>query len=213
MAGTTGLEPATSAVTGQRSNQTELRPQECLQHPWMSHKIKRFAAGALFARFYLSLLRCKFLPFPAHPIDTQTVAATTKSSLPDERPFRWHVHRTQHQRPVAFRDFSSASFRHPLIRPNLFCRLLLCSPSPALCLSDPLPRSRLSRLLRHLFPASANFFPPAPSSIGYAGVTDDTNKFADAEGRKRRGTRGILISRPAHQRSRVSFSGQCACYN
>lgn len=27
MAGTTGLEPATSAVTGQRSNQTELRPQ------------------------------------------------------------------------------------------------------------------------------------------------------------------------------------------
>ena len=26
MAGTTGLEPATSAVTGQRSNQTELRP-------------------------------------------------------------------------------------------------------------------------------------------------------------------------------------------
>ena len=31
MAGTTGLEPATSAVTGQRSNQTELRPQlECI---------------------------------------------------------------------------------------------------------------------------------------------------------------------------------------
>ena len=29
MAGTTGLEPATSAVTGQRSNQTELRPQDC----------------------------------------------------------------------------------------------------------------------------------------------------------------------------------------
>jgi hypothetical protein len=29
MAGTTGLEPATSAVTGQRSNQTELRPQKC----------------------------------------------------------------------------------------------------------------------------------------------------------------------------------------
>jgi hypothetical protein len=28
MAGTTGLEPATSAVTGQRSNQTELRPQK-----------------------------------------------------------------------------------------------------------------------------------------------------------------------------------------
>jgi hypothetical protein len=28
MAGTTGLEPATSAVTGQRSNQTELRPPQ-----------------------------------------------------------------------------------------------------------------------------------------------------------------------------------------
>jgi hypothetical protein len=32
MAGTTGLEPATSAVTGQRSNQTELRPQLFSSH-------------------------------------------------------------------------------------------------------------------------------------------------------------------------------------
>jgi hypothetical protein len=31
MAGTTGLEPATSDVTGRRSNQTELRPR------WVGH--------------------------------------------------------------------------------------------------------------------------------------------------------------------------------
>ena len=29
MAGTTGFEPATSDVTGRRSNQTELRPRKC----------------------------------------------------------------------------------------------------------------------------------------------------------------------------------------
>jgi hypothetical protein len=31
MAGTTGLEPATSDVTGRRSNQTELRPRDVTQ--------------------------------------------------------------------------------------------------------------------------------------------------------------------------------------
>ena len=37
MAGTTGLEPATSAVTGQRSNQTELRPQNESGNLFFSH--------------------------------------------------------------------------------------------------------------------------------------------------------------------------------
>src|ERR1035437_10401641 len=50
MAGTTGLEPATSAVTGQRSNQTELRPPNCIwQLGYMSHRMNDFARDALFS--------------------------------------------------------------------------------------------------------------------------------------------------------------------
>ena len=53
MAGTTGLEPATSAVTGQRSNQLSYVPQIVFQQlGYISHRIKRFAAFAIFALFY-----------------------------------------------------------------------------------------------------------------------------------------------------------------
>ena len=41
MAGTTGLEPATSAVTGQRSNQTELRPRNLIK---INHLLKWLVA-------------------------------------------------------------------------------------------------------------------------------------------------------------------------
>ncbi len=37
MAGTTGLEPATSAVTGQRSNQLSYVPKVAMQQPGLSH--------------------------------------------------------------------------------------------------------------------------------------------------------------------------------
>jgi hypothetical protein len=42
MAGTTGLEPATSAVTGQRSNQLNYVPLPCIT----SRKALRFAASS-----------------------------------------------------------------------------------------------------------------------------------------------------------------------
>ncbi len=34
LAGTTGLEPATSGLTGQRSNRTELRPRKLVLEWW-----------------------------------------------------------------------------------------------------------------------------------------------------------------------------------
>ena len=53
MAGTTGLEPATSAVTGQRSDQLSYVPKIVFQQlGYMSHRIREFAAFAIFALFY-----------------------------------------------------------------------------------------------------------------------------------------------------------------
>jgi hypothetical protein len=58
MAGTTGLEPATSAVTGQRSNQLSYVPRLFVQQFGdTSHRIKRFAAFAALVFFYQ--FRCR----------------------------------------------------------------------------------------------------------------------------------------------------------
>ena len=92
MAGTTGLEPATSAVTGQRSDQLSYVPR-CLfrQLGYMSHRIKRFAAFALFALFYHFAAVDSILGFYRHQtdtkMDTKTATATTESSLPDQAEF------------------------------------------------------------------------------------------------------------------------------
>jgi hypothetical protein len=47
MAGTTGLEPATSAVTGQRSNQLSYVPRRRFYNLFLSHRNQRFAAIAI----------------------------------------------------------------------------------------------------------------------------------------------------------------------
>ena len=50
MAGTTGLEPATSAVTGQRSNQLSYVPGlHFLQFGFMSHRMSGFLQNSLFS--------------------------------------------------------------------------------------------------------------------------------------------------------------------
>jgi hypothetical protein len=86
VAGTTGLEPATSAVTGQRSNQLSYVPKVVFNKlGYRSHRIKRFAAFAIFARFYL--LRCFGLNFRLRWTTCghrNRVNATTALSLSDE---------------------------------------------------------------------------------------------------------------------------------
>ena len=72
MAGVTGLEPAASGVTGQRSNQTELHPQlESNQyiynsnHKHTSYKLKRWWAMTGSNR---RPTRCKRVALPAELI-------------------------------------------------------------------------------------------------------------------------------------------------
>jgi hypothetical protein len=62
MAGTTGLEPATSAVTGQRSNQLSYVPTSLFRH---------FAAFAIFALFYQFAAVDSILGFYRHQTDTK----------------------------------------------------------------------------------------------------------------------------------------------
>jgi hypothetical protein len=72
MAGTTGLEPATSAVTGQRSDQLSYVPKIVFQQlGYMSHRIKRFAAFAIFASFYLFAVVDSISGFFGHQMDTK----------------------------------------------------------------------------------------------------------------------------------------------
>jgi hypothetical protein len=72
MAGTTGLEPATSAVTGQRSDQLSYVPRLFFQQlRFMSHRIKRFAAFAIFASFYLFAVVDSTLGSGGHHVDTK----------------------------------------------------------------------------------------------------------------------------------------------
>ena len=74
MAGTTGLEPATSAVTGQRSNQLSYVPKIVFNKPgYMSHRIREFITFAIPLCSIVSLLWTGFEVF----VDTKTSNATT----------------------------------------------------------------------------------------------------------------------------------------
>jgi hypothetical protein len=78
MAGTTGLEPATSAVTGQRSDQLSYVPK-CFQHfGYMSRRIRRFAAFAIFAIFYLIAAVDTISGLFGHQVDTKRDTKTSK---------------------------------------------------------------------------------------------------------------------------------------
>ena len=88
MAGTTGLEPATSAVTGQRSDQLSYVPTIVFNNLDICHiesSVSQLSLFSLDSTF--SLLWTQFWAFwtpSGHQMDTKTTTATTKLSLPDE---------------------------------------------------------------------------------------------------------------------------------
>jgi hypothetical protein len=90
MAGTTGLEPATSAVTGQRSDQLSYVPRLFFNNLVIRHIESSASQLSLFSLFStISLLWTQFWA----SVDTtwtprwtpNQVNATTESSLSDER--------------------------------------------------------------------------------------------------------------------------------
>ena len=99
MAGTTGLEPATSAVTGQRSNQLSYVPRLFFNNLVICH-IE--SSDSLF-----SLFSTLSLPWTAFGgvVDTKSATATTRSSLSETGRFGVHVSLSQREKvlqPFAF---------------------------------------------------------------------------------------------------------------
>jgi hypothetical protein len=73
MAGTTGLEPATSAVTGQRSNQLSYVPTSLFRHLDICHIESGGSQLSLFfAWFYLFAAADSISGFYRHQTDTKT---------------------------------------------------------------------------------------------------------------------------------------------
>ncbi len=124
MAGTTGLEPATSAVTGQRSDQLSYVPRLFFNNLVIRHIESSGSQLSLFSLFStISLLWTQFWAF----VDTtwtprwtpNQVNATTESSLPDTFYF-WCPPSPLHR---SFQDLS-------LSKPLQFREALGGSPKP-----------------------------------------------------------------------------------
>ena len=120
VAGTTGLEPATSAVTGQRSNQLSYVPKPVFQRlGYMSHRIKRFAAFAIFALFYrfggVNSISARF----GHQIDTKpdtkSVKINNEFSLSDESGFGAHLASHRHKLVLIYALAVSEPMGHPQV--------------------------------------------------------------------------------------------------
>ena len=79
MAGTTGLEPATSAVTGQRSNQLSYVPRLfCQQLGFYITYNELLVSFRRFAQFYFAAAVDSILGSLGHQVSTKSINATTR---------------------------------------------------------------------------------------------------------------------------------------
>jgi hypothetical protein len=86
-------------LRGQRSDQLSYVPKIVFQQlGYISHRIKRFAAFAIFASFYLFATVDSISGLFGHQmdtkLDTKTITATTKTSLSDRSDFGVHSARS-----------------------------------------------------------------------------------------------------------------------
>ena len=82
MAGTTGLEPATSAVTGQRSNQLSYVPTSLFRHLDICHIESSGSQLSLFST--ILPLWTELRVSVDTNVNTKTITATTRLTLPEE---------------------------------------------------------------------------------------------------------------------------------
>ena len=81
MAGTTGLEPATSAVTGQRSDQLSYVPRLFFNNLGLCHIESSGSQLLLFSLFStISLLWTGFLGLGGHHVDTKVDTKITTAT-------------------------------------------------------------------------------------------------------------------------------------
>jgi hypothetical protein len=84
MAGTTGLEPATSAVTGQRSNQLSYVPKSVFNTSDICH-IEASVRSFRYFRLFLPVAAGSIPEMFGYQVDTPNeLDATTRLSLPED---------------------------------------------------------------------------------------------------------------------------------
>jgi hypothetical protein len=148
MAGTTGLEPAASAVTGQRSNQLNYVPTRqvrCTHPRWKT--TARFAGNARImpdgqeasSWRYAAIAHSNFLILTASPRTRKSYRRTSyggsaissagrRADVPDPFPF----HRNTESHPTWRYFFKSWGIHFPIGRAVGFSILRMC-PSPVPC--------------------------------------------------------------------------------
>ena len=120
MAGTTGLEPATSAVTGQRSDQLSYVPKIVFNNLDICHIESSASQLSPFSLFStVSVVLTRFSARFGHQIDTKpdtkSVKINNEFSLSDESGFGAHLASHRHKLVLIYALAVSEPMGHPQV--------------------------------------------------------------------------------------------------